>query len=59
MSIGTEKKEDSLKERLSAISKRLDLIDTSASKPEVVQYERVGDRISVIIRPRPSAARSA
>lgn len=59
MSIGTEKKEDSLKERLSAISKRLDLIDTSTSKPEVVHYERVGDRISVIIRPRPSAARTA
>jgi hypothetical protein len=59
MSIGTEKKEYSLKERLNAISKRLDLIDTSASKPEVVDYERVGDRISVIIRPRPSDGRTS
>lgn len=58
MPIGTEKKEGSLKERLSAISKRLDRIDTSVSKPEVVDYERVGDRVSVIIRPRPSVGRT-
>jgi len=51
MEVRTEKK-GSLQERLSAIRKRLDRIDTADSRPEVVDYERVGDRVSVKIRPR-------
>jgi len=54
----TEKKESSLRERLNAISKRLDRVDVGNAQAKVVEYERDGDRVSVMIRPRGRADRA-
>jgi hypothetical protein len=55
----TEKKKGSLRDRLNAISKRLDRVDSGNAPAKLVEYERIGDRVSVMIRPSGRADRAA
>ncbi len=52
MDITARSKKPALQERLMAISGNLGKIRSGESKPEVVEYRREGDRISVRIKTR-------
>jgi hypothetical protein len=52
MDIRAQSKKRPLLERLAEISRDLERIRSGESKPEVVEYLREGDRVSVLIKPR-------
>lgn len=52
MDVTAQSKRRPLLERLTEISRDLERIRSGESKPEVVEYLREGDRVSVLIKPR-------
>ncbi len=52
MDITAQSKKRPLLERLTEISRNLEKIRSGESRPEVVEYQREGDRVSVLIKPR-------
>jgi hypothetical protein len=52
MDITAQSKKRPLLERLTEISRDLERIRSGESRPEVVEYRREGDRVSVLIKPR-------